>query len=955
MKPLLLILSVFLTLVARSQVINTIAGVPYAPYSGDGGPAIQAGLDLWVGFKPAFDNAGNMYLPTRNTVRKISPSGIITLVAGSPMIPGYSGDGGPALNALMYHPGALVIDQFNNVIVADQLTNFLRKITPTGIITTISGPIAQTCNPFYSGPLAQAEFNYIPGLVFDQSYNLYISDLKCNVIRKVSPAGVVTTVAGNGIAGYYGDGGPATSASLRFPGHVAIDAAGNIYIPETANHRVRKVDPSGIITTIAGTGTPGFGGTGGPANAAELDYPGSVVIDQSGNLYIGCLSSIRKISPAGIITTYAGNGTLGYTGDGGPAITASIRPSNANIAIDPFGNIYFADDEVRVIRKISNCALPAITQQPSPLTLCPGSNGTFAVVTLNTSTFQWQVNTGSGFSNLTDNANYNGVNTSVLQLTNITASMNGYQFRCLFANDCAPLVSEVTSLAVSSAVTPAISITSPPDPLCKGSLATFTVSLTNQGNSPFLQWKKNGMNVGNNTTTYTDNALSTGDQLQCILTSNALCVTTATAQSNIISVTMTPSVTPTIAVSPSSTATCAGSNIVFTASSTNGGSNPVFQWTKNGNVVGANSATYSDNNLSSADAIACTLTSNATCVTTNSANSNSVSVNVTALATPSISILASANNICPGTSVSFTAKSVNPGTTPTFQWKKNGNNVSTAAIYTDNGLLHGDQLTCELTSSLTCVTSATATSDTVTISTIQNLPMQVNLGNDISTCKENLPTLNAGTGYTSYAWQNGSTTPTLTITQPGKYSVTAINACGQSFTDEILITFLPPPSAFLPLDTVVCTYGNTVLAPINSYKNYLWNTGQVSRSIPVTSPGIYWLQVKDNKGCTGSDTIVVRLKTDCMQGFYIPTAFTPNNDGKNDEFKPMIFGNINHYSFSVFNRWGKMIFTSTDPDRGWNGTILGIPQESGTYVWVCNYQLNNQVMKIEKGTVLLIK
>ena len=177
-----------------------------------------------------------------------------------------------------------------------------------------------------NGPATSAELAGPTGVALDASGNLYIADYGNNRIRKVSPSGIITTVAGNGTDGFSGDNGPATSAELADPWGVALDASGNLYIADIYNNRIRKVSPSGIITTVAGNGTGGYSGDNGPATSAELYDPSGVALDASGNLYIADYGNdrIRKVSPSGIITTVAGNGTVGYSGDNGPATIAEL-------------------------------------------------------------------------------------------------------------------------------------------------------------------------------------------------------------------------------------------------------------------------------------------------------------------------------------------------------------------------------------------------------------------------------------------------------------------------------------------------------------------------------------------------------------------------------------------------------------------------------------------------------
>ena len=204
------------------------------------------------------------------------------------------------------------------------------------------------------GPATAARLNMsLGGVALDSAGNLYIADLLNERIRKVSPVGTISTYAGNGGYGFWGDGGPGTAAQLR-PRGMALDPAGNLYIADFGNSRVRKVTPGGTISTYAGTGTPGFAGDGGPATAAQLSFPQGVALDSAGNLYIADSNNnrIRKVTPGGTISTYAGTGLQGFSGDGGPAIDAQLW-FPVGVALDSAGNLYIADQENQRIRKVT--------------------------------------------------------------------------------------------------------------------------------------------------------------------------------------------------------------------------------------------------------------------------------------------------------------------------------------------------------------------------------------------------------------------------------------------------------------------------------------------------------------------------------------------------------------------------------------------------------------------------
>ena len=244
--------------------------------------------------------------------------------------------------------------------------------------------------------------------------------------------------------------------------------------------------------------------------------------------------------------------------------------------------------------------------------------------------------------------------------------------------------------------------------------------------------------------------------------------------------------------------------------------------------------------------------------------------------------------------------------------------------------------------------------DTLRLLKLHDLP-QPNLGSDSVICAGQPRILSSGDQYLSYHWNTGSTNSSITASQPGKYWLTVIDGNGCKGADT---TFIPsieqPPGLFLGLDTAICSYGNLTLKSSSHFDRQLWNTGSAAATITINQPGIYWLEVIDDNNCKGTDTIIVAQK-DCMEGLFVPDAFTPNGDGLNDVFRPMLFGDIKSFMFRIYNRWGQVVFETTTPGKGWDGNYIEQNQDSNVFVWSCTYQLNGKQPEQKSGKVVLIR
>lgn len=378
-------------------IISTVAGTGERGFNGDGGPAVEAALAEPQGV--AVDSTGGILIAdTRNRrVRRVGPDGLITTVAGRGTP--YGGPvSGPGIEVALSSPRSLAIGLDGGLYIADSFRDLVFRLDPTGTMDAFvgwgrrepdspgdvavdgngivyvadirnhqvltvdkSGQVsnyAGTGEGGYSGdggPAAGAKLFYPGGVDVDRFGNVYIADTSNLRVRRVAANGTIETIAGTGESGSSGDGGPATSATFGLPAALAVDAVGQVYVADTRNHRIRKIDSEGIITTIAGTGEPGDSGDGGPATEANVEWPEAVAVDGIGQVYFTSARAnrIRMIDLTGTITTIAGGRESGFSGDGGPALSAQFdRPSGVAVGID--GSIYVGDTWNHTVRRIDS-------------------------------------------------------------------------------------------------------------------------------------------------------------------------------------------------------------------------------------------------------------------------------------------------------------------------------------------------------------------------------------------------------------------------------------------------------------------------------------------------------------------------------------------------------------------------------------------------------------------------
>jgi uncharacterized protein (TIGR03437 family) len=349
-------------------IISTMAGDGFLHAVGDGGPATTAILNQPMSV--ALDRFGNLYIGDTGTqrVRMVAPAGVISTLAGTG-VAGFNGDQIPAATATLYSPTGLSTDVYGDVYIADTYNHRIREVAAAGRISTFAGTGVGGQGPVDLLP-AQTELRGPRNVCIGLTGTIYIVDTSNHRVLNVLPGGYAATFAGNGTAGLGGDGGPARTAELNQPGACTVDAAGNVFIADTLNHRIAKVDSSGVITTVAGTGVAGASADGVTAVAAALNSPAGVAVDGDGDIFISDTGNnlIREVTPNGTIYTIAGNGTAGFSGDGGLALAAQIN-APAGIFIDGSGSLYFADSGNNRVRRLSPQAIPPPTA--APVTVLP--------------------------------------------------------------------------------------------------------------------------------------------------------------------------------------------------------------------------------------------------------------------------------------------------------------------------------------------------------------------------------------------------------------------------------------------------------------------------------------------------------------------------------------------------------------------------------------------------------
>ncbi|MBS1600425.1 MAG: gliding motility-associated C-terminal domain-containing protein [Bacteroidetes bacterium] len=527
---------------------------------------------------------------------------------------------------------------------------------------------------------------------------------------------------------------------------------------------------------------------------------------------------------------------------------------------------------------------------------------------------------------------------------------------------------------------PTISINTPSLTICSGTNVKFTATTNIAGDHPSYTWQKNGVQVGTNTDTYAASDIADGDVITCTFNTTEYCVPYS-ASSNSLTMSVSNTVPPTISISSNVVSVCAGIDITFFATVANGHGSPLFQWKLNGADVGTNSATYSGNTFKDGDFVSCTFTDNSPC-TAGGINSNIIQVRVASPVDPALSISTGSTNICTGTLATFTANPTNASGSPTYQWRVNGIDVGTnSTTFSSSTLVNGDVVDCVLTSdpALTCIVHPVTLSNDIVMTVTNAVSPSITIAasdNDVcSGTNINFTATadNAGTSP-SYQWKiNGSITgnnnpvfTSSTLKNGDNISCTLLpgtNACSvQSLNSNIVAIGIKdlPVINISPADTIVKRGSVVQMNAIISgdIGSYQWSPSTVltdpmsltPTTIPLTENTLLTLNATGVNGCTASKTSNIKMSGP----LYMPNAFTPNGDGKNDVFRIPPDVTILLTEFSIYDRWGNKVFSTRNISQGWNGMFGGDYANAGVYVYVISGS-NEKGNFTAKGSFVLIR
>jgi gliding motility-associated-like protein len=921
--------------ISANGQMTTMISNDNSPYSQSGGLMYNWGYTA----NPVMDKDKNIYFVWEgSTIVKVTPGGKWFFVANGPGNSGPSTDGPAGGYATINDVTGMTIDNAGNLYITE-IWDKVRKITPDGAITTIAGAKPGYMQGFLDGRGNNARFDFPYGVVIDAAGNFYVVDKNNCAIRKITPDAIVTTLAG-GTRGF--KDGIGRAAMFSDINAITIDSKGNLYVTDATNNAIRKITPAGAVTTLAGNGTSGF--TNGKGADATFYTPFSITCDENDNLYVTDYNNVvRKITQQGDVSIFAGSGVSanvnGNIKTGGTATTLVVPITiQSSLSItSPLNDIHLAvnticptvlPDYTKLAAYADNCSSkitlaqtpvagsPVTTTDPFKVTITVkddlGNTDTksFNVIPDNTplpaifvkiSTIATTVCDGTSVK-FTATSNYagpapsyqwhvNGIDVGDNQpaITLSTLKNNDVVTCTLFnSGSCQVSVSSnAISMIVSPNITPSATVTTANTSICAGDIGSFTAVAQNAGSNPSYQWLINGIpaNKAANGASYQNNSLVNGDKISCIVTNNDNpCLITRNATSPEILITVSPVLTPSISINSSAPlAVCAGTEIAFTATAVNA-SGTIYEWHVNGLQAGSNNPVFKTNNLANGDIVSCTIHVSGKCIAVNTAESAPITVNISATISPVVTITPQIVDVCAATPVSFNAVLDNSLTGVVYQWQVNGVNKGTNSNqFIAGNLNNGDQITCAVTGNASCVVPA------------QSLPVTAHI----------------------------NSLPTITFNQ----------------------------------DPVIKRGSSTQLTPviIGDIKSYSWTpSGGLSNAAiaaPVASPQVtttYSLQVVTLTNCTVTVPVTVSVITPVD----VPNSFTPNNDGTNDTWSITSLQYYNNCTVDVFNRYGMQVFHSLGYFAPWDGTYKGKVLPVGTYYYVID--LKNKMNKLS-GPITIIR
>ena len=982
MKSIFTFLFVFALSIATAQTVSNVAGIAGVVGSANG-PAASATFNNPHGV--ARDQQGNIYVANRygHTIRKITPAGVVSDFAGSGS-PGANDGTGTA--ASFNEPWAVACDASGNIYVADTKNYKIRKITPAGVVTTVAGTgVFGVTN----GPANTAQFGFPSGIAVNSAGSvIYVCDRMTHTIRKIA-GGNVTTHAGTVYLSGSVDG-PGATAKFDHPYSIAMDVTGNVYVADEYNNKIRKVTNTGVVSTLAGDGT--MGSADGAAATASFNAPWGITVSPAGDVFVGDGNNftIRKIS-GGVVSTFAGQNAMpGFVN--GPALQATFNGVSALWYDSNNSEIVLCDPFSQLVRKISlqptvNLTLSStggttfcqgapvtLTASPSGLSnyvfkegatiLGTSATGTLTISSLTTGlhTITCTATLPSGGTTTSNSISLSitaGLNVSIIasgsttlcpgQSVTLSSSVAGTYLWSNGATTASITVSSAGSYTLTVSNASGCSGTSVPEQVTtlQPPLATITASsslpvchgdslLLTAGNGASFQWS----NGAASQSTY---ATSPGNYT-VVVTNGAGC--------SAISLPVTVAFYPTT----SSTTTPSGNIVIVQGSNTT--------------ITANNGTSYQWSNGSTSQSITTGAAGTYTVTVTdaNGCKSTPATVQVSMLNQANLATANGPTSFCDGDSVKLSSAFASGN-----QWFKNGAALSGATqqhyIAKTTGFYYVQY---------TPASGPAIFSDSIQV-TIRTVPNQLATNGDTICKGENAVVSAQAISGITFEWFDvptggtvlgtGLSFTTPEVQQTTTYYVQAVNSygCISNQRTAVNVAMNPQPvAAFVASSPVQISTGFEVQFTNNSQQatSSLWDFGDVGApdnqssdadpSHVYSATGDYnvMLITTNDYGC--ADTLLKTLSVVMNNNLFVPTGFTPNNDGNNDLFR-VRGNNILHCEYHIYNQWGQQIWFSPKETIGWNGTMNGEVVANGTYAYFIKVQFENGSSEIVRGNISVIR